>query len=87
MRVGSSTSAFVSSVAERRSSTTTGKPRLERAARVFDDANDDCEKMDAQLLPGVLVWVLGDAVDASSDVLRLVTAARRDWSSTRSSSY
>lgn len=69
--VGSSTSALVSSPAERRSSTyhrRETKSGTARAARVLDDTNDDCETIEAQLLPGLLTWVLVNVVvDASSD--------------------
>lgn len=84
--VGSTTRTFVSYVAERRSSTTTRSPRPVHAARVFGDAQDECETTNAHLPPGLLTWVVDNVVGVSSDVVRLVTAVRRDWSSARSSS-
>lgn len=70
--VGSSTRVLVSSLAERRSIITAGRPSPVLAARVLDEANDDRETTDAQLLLGLLTCVLGGVVSAFTD---------RDWTS------
>lgn len=62
--VWSLTSALVSSCTARRSSITAGRPCPVCAARMLDEAKDDCETIDAQLVPGLLVCVLGDVVGA-----------------------
>jgi hypothetical protein len=66
--VGSFTSYLISSVAERRSKIMAGRPSPVRAARVLDDAMDDCDIMESQLLPGLPTSVLSGVVGAFTAV-------------------